>query len=1087
MTIPENVREAAQKDSKSAPTVTWIIEVSSQVLFSTTATVSFELLVGRDERSVDVGFPGLVQAAAPVPGHLHDHQRGRKHKGAHSRAHARGVFSKAIEVDVEDTASLWDKPAFPSLEPPDHPEHDRRPEQSIRGEGLSRQGTRSSLKEANDESRPRKRRKVHLVVLTHGLHSNTGSDMLYMKESIDTTVRESRYRKRKESKSRPGEANGASNAEVSAQVNDKDPENQSPPLPTQSSIKEILDEELDSDDDEQVIVRGFSGNAVKTEKGVQYLGKRLAKWVLSMTYPDQPFIPTKKSMTRTLSRAFTGSQDPEDELGKAAHVHSSIHMGKKNPLRHDYKVTSISFVGHSLGGLTQTYAIAYIQKHSPHFFEDIKPINFVALASPLLGLSNENPMYVKFALDFGLVGRTGQDLGLAWRAPTMVRSGWDAMIGGIGAEGQRVKKQPDPGSKPLLRVLPTGPAHHALKLFRNRTVYSNVVNDGIVPLRTSCLLFLDWSGLGRVEKARRENGFVGTMASWGWAEATGQNSSSRPLRSGLEAESGSDNGRSSSRSRTRSRSRSSKVAVPQPAADATGEDNGAAAEELPKQSQFLESSSGHFEDEEKPDLSGSRENSSRTQPQHPLAGLFSFLRPSPTKTKSQQSPKSTRIYKRSQTRTIAKADSGSQSPDSSQQEDSPPKDGAGQSLVRGDSASDLFTPPKTTFFEAAGDILNPPLPSLSFIINPATRPRTIFHDRVYHPEDIPPPPQITKKPSTLSRSFSSDRRPDFARTTTDYSDSTQTPIFGPSQSSLNSNSTTNIDSSGMKPEEKIARAYHHELSWRKVLVRLERESHNNIFVRRMFANAYGWPVVKHLCDTHFSDSAEAETRDEDEHNRERARPLVEGVDEQGREVKKFDEGIGKDGSGDDDDGDGDNDGNGGGKMGEAGKRVQRTDSEQRESGDLLSDLRPAVREAMSVNDLKAKPRSRSRKGSSGSSIGDGSGRRDSVQWDDKLFEETSDDDDDDHDDDDDDDDKDKGKEEHDHNHDQDPGRKPTLSDEDRVVASPEQIASPVALRSNIVVGNSVGGLQAGTGSLGLGKSVEEKLASLKRKESVNDD
>lgn len=660
LTVPQNVRDAAQDDSKNAPTVTWIIEVSSQVLFSTTATVSFELLVGRDERSVDVGFSGLVQAAAPVPGQLHDHQKGRKHKGAHRRVHSRGIFSKAIELDVEDTASLWDKPAFPSLEPPDHPEHDRRPEQSIQDKGLSRQGTRNSAKEADGDSRPRKRRKVHLVVLTHGLHSNTGSDMLYMKESIDTAVRESRYRKRRGRVSRSEKANGPSKAEETIRRNGRSPEDQALPPARHLLVKEDLDEDLDSDDDEQVIVRGFNGNAVRTERGVQYLGKRLAKWVLSMTYPDQPFLPTKKSMSRTIGQAFTGSQGPEEELGKPAHNHSSIHLGKKNSLRHDYKVTSISFIGHSLGGLTQTYAIAYIQKHSPHFFEDIKPINFVALASPFLGLSNENPMYVKFALDFGLVGRTGQDLGLAWRAPTMVRSGWDAMIGGIGAEGQRAKKQPDPGSKPLLRVLPTGPAHHALKLFRNRTVYSNVVNDGIVPLRTSCLLFLDWSGLGRVEKARRENGFVGTMASWGWAEATGQNATSRLIRSGLEVDSSSDNGRSRSTSRTRSKSRRSKTTVPQPAADATGEDNEAAAEELPKQSQFLESSGGRFEDEEKPDPSRPSENSSKTQPQHPLAGLLSFLRPGPAKTKSHQSPKSTRIYKRSQTRSIAKADSESQ-------------------------------------------------------------------------------------------------------------------------------------------------------------------------------------------------------------------------------------------------------------------------------------------------------------------------------------------------------------------------------------------------------------------------------------------
>ena len=167
------------------------------------------------------------------------------------------------------------------------------------------------------------------------------------------------------------------------------------------------------------------------------------------------------------------------------------------------------FIGHSLGGLVQTYAIAYIQAHCPTFFRDIKPINFCALATPFLGPSNENPFYVKFALDFGLVGKTGQDLGLTWKAP----SAFSALAGNFDKQ-----KSSDAASKPLLRILPTGPAHEVLKMLRNRTVYSNVVNDGIVPLRTSCLLFFDRKGAGRVEKARRENGNIGGLVEWGFGQ-----------------------------------------------------------------------------------------------------------------------------------------------------------------------------------------------------------------------------------------------------------------------------------------------------------------------------------------------------------------------------------------------------------------------------------------------------------------------------------------------------------------------------------------------------------------------------------------
>ena len=1110
LTIPSKIRDTAHQELGNVPSITWIVEISSQVIFSTTATVHYELLIGRDERSVDLGFPGLVQAAAPVPGQLHDHQKGRRHKNPRGHGHVRGVFSKAVQLDVDDTASLWAKPAFPNLEPPHPHEHDNRPEQGIRGEGLSRQGTKSSV-QGDEPSKPHKRRKLHLVVLTHGLHSNTGSDMLYMKESIDTAVREGRYRSRRKAQNLSPKVNGSYHPKDSVLEKDQASEQQAPISHTQSGADEVSDDNLDQEDDEQVIVRGFNGNAVRTEKGVQYLGKRLAKWILSMTYPDQPFLPTKRSMSRTLSRALTGSLGPEEQLGKPVHQHSTIHLGKKSTIQHDYKVTSISFIGHSLGGLTQTYAIAYIQKHSPHFFEHIKPINFVALASPFLGLSNENPMYVKFALDFGLVGRTGQDLGLSWRAPTMVRSGWDAMIGGIGSEGQRAHKQPDPGSKPLLRVLPTGPAHHALKLFRNRTIYSNVVNDGIVPLRTSCLLFLDWSGLGRVEKARRDNGFVGTMASWGWAEATGQNASSRHILNSPEIDSGSETPGSRSTSRTRSGRRKTKSAVPQPAADATGQDDGPAAEELPEPSQFLGNAGERFQDGEKHDTSQIIDQDPKSETQNPFASFLNLLKPNPAKAKPQQSPKNTKIYTRSQTRSAQRSDTVSHSSASPPPGSSPPNDNQRQNLVRGDSVSSLIAPPKTTFFEAAGDILNPPLPSLDFIINPASRPRTIFHDRVYHPKDIPPPPPITKKPSALSRSFSGDRRPDFARTNTDYVENSSNTLFASGNSN---NSAMTIDSTistnGMKPEEKIARAYHHDLSWRKVLVRLERESHNNIFVRRMFANAYGWPVVKHVCDTHFSESPEAETRDEDEGNEERARPLSRGIGEDGKETKQSDVGEREEANSVHDEGS---------KKHEDGARnpekeipkPQRTDSENRESGDLLSDLRPPIAKARSFNDLKPRPRQISRSSSShsnssrtrsGSGSGGGSKRRDSLQWDDKLFDEgTSDEDD--NDDDNDNEEEEEEKEDknneingqHNKNKHHEEIHVPKIDPKAPTVLSPAAIEngekkslgagseSPVALRSNIGIGNSATGgggqLQAGTGSLGLRKSVEERIASAK--------
>ena len=941
LTVPEKNRVTAGKANVKrtadggVPDCTWIIEVSSQVIFSTSATVHFELLIGRDENSIDLGFTGLKAQNIAMPGQLEDHQQEKRRHGGHGAGQQKGVFSKAVKLQVDDTKSLWNKPALPLWA-------DDGGETGMKGEGsfskddsssatLRKVETHAETYNADNEPPKKKQKRIHLVVLTHGLHSNLGSDMLYLKESIDAAAKKARESARKrKSDQKSMDHSGVRKHKGDEEVKDGDSSEAAGESSTASLSggQEELDSALEdnSEDEEEVIVRGFSGNAVRTERGIQYLGKRLAKHVLEITYPDQPFLPVKKSVKKRFSQVFTGQQLSNEQIGLPAHTHSSIHREIKIATRPAYKITSISFIAHSLGGLTQTYAIAYIQKHAPQFFKDIRPINFVTMASPFLGLSNENPLYVKFALDFGLVGRTGQDLGLSWRAPAMVRSRWGAMIGGIGSEGQRALRQPDPRSKPLLRILPTGPAHQVLKLFRNRTVYSNVVNDGIVPLRTSCLLFLDWSGLGRVEKARRENGIVGTMAGWGWAELTGANSSShRHLREIQDDEVQSQASQSSMEGPRVSGKEAEQKIVPQPTKNAVKDDNSTTEIETPEEHQFLE---GHRPENEDSD-SSKRKDPSPAQLANPLSGLLNFLRPAPSKPRN-RSTKHAKIYKRSQTLKPDTGDGASVSSGSTSGLDNslPP---SRPEAVRGDSIADdpdnIFTPPKTSIFESAGDILNPPLPSREFIINPASRPRTIFHDRVYHPEDIPPP--LVKKRKALSRSFSSESKNAPLRSDTDYN-----------------NGKDPTTASGMKVEEKIARAYHHDVSWRKVLVRLEPDAHNNICVRRMFSNAYGWPVIKHLVDTHFSDSFAATTADEKEPNQERAKPMSEAVGEHGEEVYTAPPHI----------------------------DISRTDSELREAKEEISDLTSL--QDSSMTSASSRPQAT---------------RADSAQWDDALFYGTDDD------------------------------------------------------------------------------------------------
>ncbi|KAL4738117.1 putative serine esterase-domain-containing protein [Aspergillus similis] len=757
-------RDSGSRNCPGEQDTTWIIEIISQVVFSSTASVNFEVVVGRNETSLDF-LPLIAQSSALTPGDLRDHWPSGS-DGKQLLA-IKGVYSKSVNLLIDDTASLWNTP---------HLSVSCRHQKSDNDDDLTNNfppklASSASGAQQSEATEPhsKPRRKIHLVVLTHGLHSNLGADMLYLKESIDAAFK----------KNKPS-------------CNSRTPTNESSlKSPSSPESGNVTDEHDCLNED--IIVRGFPGNAARTERGIQYLGKRLAKYVLLMTYPDQPHLPRKKSKARTFSSPVSPCgkselSDCEPESSSLDEVESHIEG------HHTYQITSISFIGHSLGGLVQTYAIAYIQKHSPGFFDKIRPINFIALATPFLGLSHENPVYVRFALDFGLVGRTGQDLGLSWTTPRG-RSGWEAIIGGK-VQTSKSEGNADARAKPLLRILPSGPAHEALAKFKRRTIYSNLVNDGIVPLRTSCLLFLDWKGLQRVEKARRDNGIVGTMAEWGWAELTGANSKSPRISSSQHAT-------GTSKKPARTAGKASPPALPRGV--------------LSTQSSASSISSAGKEPtvQEKPLLaddfmSTDVDGASTQSPSSPLTGLFSLFR------SKEPGRKQAKILRRSQT--IAPSIT--------------------QELIQQDgpyfnhNSHDIgfTTPPRTTVFESAGDILMPPLPPVDYIVNPASRPRTILHDRVYHPKDIPPP--IVKQRSAAAGAFQ-------VRDT----------------AAGHAIAEDSANNAGLKVEEKIARAYHRGLSWRKVLVRLEPDAHNNIIVRRMFTNAYGWPVVQHLVDVHFAASS----------------------------------------------------------------------------------------------------------------------------------------------------------------------------------------------------------------------------------------
>lgn len=462
----------------------WVVDVVSQILFATTSKVSFELSIAATKESIESKFIDILPSLA--------------------------TYSRKLQVTRLTTLDLWKLPPQLSIE-----SHNHKPK--------------------------------HLIILTHGLHSNVTTDMEYIQEQIYKT--QEKY---------PAE---------------------------------------------HLVVEGFPDNVCQTEKGVKYLGTRVAEYIVSNLYDNN----TKK----------------------------------------------ISFIGHSLGGLVQTFAIAYIAAKYPWFFQRVQPINFITMASPLLGIVTDNPAYIKLLLSFGVIGKTGQDLGL--------------------------DQNPNDGEA-LLYLLPGDPVRTILSKFRRRTLYANVVNDGIVPLYTASLLFLDYDEILRTLRKSTDE----TIST--------------------ESVTISDNTKFFNRN-------------------------------------FV----------------------------NPLTKMMSLWAPQKFPT----------------------------------EEDS--------------------KLPKVSILESATSILIPPLPDKAYIMDPDSRAPCIIHDKVYTEDDIPPGDEVEdniyNSTNILLQPFTIEKRE---------------------------------RAKYQKLEEAIARRWHKGLSWRKVIVKLKPDAHNNIITRRRFVNAYGWPVIDHMIDNHFN-------------------------------------------------------------------------------------------------------------------------------------------------------------------------------------------------------------------------------------------
>ncbi|XBW35506.1 hypothetical protein QEN19_001079 [Hanseniaspora menglaensis] len=449
---------------------------------------------------------------------------------------------------------------------------------------------------------------IHLIVLTHGIFSNIGGDMLFVRDKIQE------YCKQK---------------------------------------------------GENVIVRGYEGNMGKSYNGIQSLGESLADYIIELVLVQN----------------------------------KEIHLNKGRP-----GIKEISFISHSLGGCVQSYAMAHIYDHHPNLFEEngMKLKHFITMASPLLGTAVEMPSYANVVLKFGGLGKTGRDLSLKHKSFFKFTTN-------------------DEENKPVLEITARSPI---FKKFENRTAYANAIHDGIVPLRTSAILYLDWQSLDKLYTLFKENNL----------EFHKYNS---------------DNG----------------YDVPIPKLHLNASQKSIETKDLNE-----ENLSTVFYDEHV-------EQSSNKPKPSPFKKNQKYLRLQTVKNDEHVKNK---------------------------------EDNENDSLAE---EIKFQPPPRPSAIIAAANLIFAKLPTQDYIHNLSSRTQdVILHDKVYTPEEIPNAHYKT--------------RPTWKK------------IFYPNEKKY-------------RKEEKIARYWHQGKDWRKVLVVLKGDAHNDIIVRRRFVNLFGVVAVKHLVENHF--------------------------------------------------------------------------------------------------------------------------------------------------------------------------------------------------------------------------------------------
>lgn len=528
---------------------------------------------------------------------------------------------------------------------------------------------------------------AHLVILTHGIFSNIGCDMLYMKDKIE-----------------------------------------------QKSFG--IEERINPN----VVVRGCMDNMGKSARGVRYLGSRVAKYVIR-------------------------------EIEK---------------LNQTYKVDKISFIGHSLGGPVQAMALHYIAVKRPDLFDPktgVKPVNFIAFASPFLGVVGDFPRYVSLALDVGALGITGRDLTLR-HTPIISRNG----LGG--------SRGPSRLHKLILEALPQKPALEVLERLVHRTLYANVLHDGIVPLRTAALLYLDWNSLAKVHEIRKKK----SLAMKNDPSLANQ-IPQPPIAYSISSSDDYHNGTSLMDSSTASNESSEVDAQLEASLVENGEEHHSSSDTAnisDNSTKVKQPEEPNGADNTNDNNNNNDENENVITGEIPVESMdkkaaLQWLLPQGIAQGKKYSK-----YMRTQTMDVSSESSESDS-------------GFGGAQVSQEEKK-FRPPPAASTVLAAISVITASVPTQKYIKDPSLRTDAIVHDKVYHPDELPPA-HYTNRPFIKK-------------------------VIYPNES-------TN------RHQERIARAWQETMTWRKVLVDLKPDSHNNICVRRRFTNLFGNVSVGHMVEAHF--------------------------------------------------------------------------------------------------------------------------------------------------------------------------------------------------------------------------------------------